>query len=138
MEKIWEALSKGSKIGGRGTAIRTLTLADRAKELSQSISVPTAEDWGVRGVTKAKVDALVSQLNSSLSEALCKLRRQDLTTLREVEAFLYSTIGVLAISHPNAGIMDTQAANCMARFFALNGEPDVYAMVRYRGLRGGA
>lgn len=94
------------------------------------VTMPGVDDWQLLGDSDEANQALTNELNAVLNEVLTTAKRGGFTPLRLAES-LFPKIEHLDNEHPNFGILDTEAREAMASFFADNFDPATYHYVRW-------
>lgn len=110
-----------------------LTLRDKECALVDSVALSGVEDWSLLTDDPQKARRVVGELNVLLSTALDmlkqattrpQLRRIASTVVRKLEA---------VEKRYRVGVTDSEGYIAVARFFAINYHPEMYAYFRYCG-----
>jgi hypothetical protein len=105
-----------------------MTLDEKEALLLDSTAVPTAEDWGLDDEGDA---ALVGELNDALLLTLAEAKSGRLEAGEVLMAAVRGRIEALLLANPDAEVGHSEASVTIARFFALNLDISLYALLRY-------
>lgn len=121
-----EVIAAVGRLVGRETET-AMTLSEKQNLLAATVALPTAMDWQLQ----VDDDELMGRLNAALAQVLADTKASKHGTWGEIGAAIFGQLDAFAEEFPDAGILDSEGSQTVARFFAVNLDPAMYDFLRY-------
>jgi hypothetical protein len=105
-----------------------LTLSEKEAQLRDTVALPTEDDWQL--LKEEQNAAIVDEANAILVKVLELCKRGTYSTWGDIARAVYTPLGELEERY-EAGLLDSEGRQTVARFFGVNYTPAMYDYLRY-------
>jgi len=102
------------------------------RSISATVTYLKPEEWALLGRRDINARA-VAALDKMLGETLDELKDGCYQTAKSPGRSVFTRMENLDTKYPSCGITDSEGMCAAARFFADNGNPGLYGIIRYGG-----
>ena len=108
-----------------------LTLSAKEALLSNTVALPTCNDWQLLIDHTGTNELVVNKLNAALVAVLEKAKSNGYKTWGHMLNDMHKRILPIWKRYPHAGIYDSEGKQTMARFFVINYDTSMYQFIRF-------
>jgi hypothetical protein len=107
-----------------------LTLREKEKQLWETVALPGEDDWEL--LNDENNSAIIVEANAILVKVLELCKSGAFSTWGDIAKAVYTPLSELEERY-EAGLLDSEGRQTVARFFGINYNPAMYDYLRYAG-----